>query len=198
MSIQIPRVCQTLVFVNLIGEKYYLNVVLMCVYQVEYFFIGIKAICIFHYVFCPFFSVGLLMSLQFLGTLHVRENSPPWHEFQVYFPSFVMWFWLCVPYFFWLQRSSKRKQLTNLNLYPVLSLYFCSGTWLLYLPCTWSIGLAADPGCLPDWYMLSLFGTGAVLMRGAGCTINDMWDQDYDKKVDSSQKVTGTPLSSAE
>ncbi|XP_056659260.1 4-hydroxybenzoate polyprenyltransferase, mitochondrial [Monodelphis domestica] len=57
------------------------------------------------------------------------------------------------------------------------------GTWLLYLPCTWSIGLAAEPGCFPDWYMLSLFGTGAVLMRGAGCTINDMWDQEYDKKV---------------
>ncbi|XP_075785622.1 4-hydroxybenzoate polyprenyltransferase, mitochondrial [Pelodiscus sinensis] len=57
------------------------------------------------------------------------------------------------------------------------------GTWLLYLPCTWSIGLAAEPGCFPDWYMLSLFGIGAVLMRGAGCTINDMWDQDYDKKV---------------
>ncbi|XP_046513249.1 4-hydroxybenzoate polyprenyltransferase, mitochondrial isoform X2 [Equus quagga] len=57
------------------------------------------------------------------------------------------------------------------------------GTWLLYLPCTWSIGLAAEPGCFPDWYMLSLFGTGAVLMRGAGCTINDMWDRDYDKKV---------------
>uniref|UniRef100_A0A5F4W126 Coenzyme Q2, polyprenyltransferase n=1 Tax=Callithrix jacchus TaxID=9483 RepID=A0A5F4W126_CALJA len=56
------------------------------------------------------------------------------------------------------------------------------GTWLLYLPCTWSIGLAAEPGCFPDWYMLSLFGTGAILMRGAGCTINDMWDQDYDKK----------------
>ncbi|XP_074252477.1 4-hydroxybenzoate polyprenyltransferase, mitochondrial isoform X2 [Saimiri boliviensis] len=58
-----------------------------------------------------------------------------------------------------------------------------TGTWLLYLPCTWSIGLAAEPGCFPDWYMLSLFGTGAILMRGAGCTINDMWDQDYDKKV---------------
>ncbi|XP_040335460.1 4-hydroxybenzoate polyprenyltransferase, mitochondrial isoform X2 [Herpailurus yagouaroundi] len=57
------------------------------------------------------------------------------------------------------------------------------GTWLLYLPCTWSIGLAAEPGCFPDWYMLSLFGTGAVLMRGAGCTINDMWDRDYDKKL---------------
>ncbi|XP_077157131.1 4-hydroxybenzoate polyprenyltransferase, mitochondrial isoform X2 [Paroedura picta] len=57
------------------------------------------------------------------------------------------------------------------------------GTWLLYLPCTWSIGLAAEPGCLPSLYTLLLFGTGAVLMRGAGCTINDMWDQDYDKKV---------------
>ncbi|XP_045847756.1 4-hydroxybenzoate polyprenyltransferase, mitochondrial isoform X2 [Meles meles] len=57
------------------------------------------------------------------------------------------------------------------------------GTWLLYLPCTWSIGFAAEPGCFPDWYMLTLFGTGAVLMRGAGCTINDMWDRDYDKKV---------------
>ncbi|XP_060763057.1 4-hydroxybenzoate polyprenyltransferase, mitochondrial isoform X2 [Neoarius graeffei] len=57
------------------------------------------------------------------------------------------------------------------------------GTWLLYLPCTWSIGLAADPGCLPDLHMLALFGAGAMLMRGAGCTINDMWDRDFDKKV---------------
>ena len=31
--------------------------------------------------------------------------------------------------------------------------------------------------------MLSLFGTGAILMRGAGCTIIDMWDRDFDKKV---------------
>ncbi|KAJ7400772.1 4-hydroxybenzoate polyprenyltransferase, mitochondrial [Pitangus sulphuratus] len=30
--------------------------------------------------------------------------------------------------------------------------------------------------------MLSLFGAGAVLMRGAGCTINDMWDRDFDRK----------------
>ncbi|XP_046871824.1 4-hydroxybenzoate polyprenyltransferase, mitochondrial [Hypomesus transpacificus] len=57
------------------------------------------------------------------------------------------------------------------------------GTWLLYLPCTWSIGLAADPGCLPHLGLLTLFGTGALLMRGAGCTINDMWDKDFDKKV---------------
>uniref|UniRef100_A0A8D0H3I3 4-hydroxybenzoate polyprenyltransferase, mitochondrial n=1 Tax=Sphenodon punctatus TaxID=8508 RepID=A0A8D0H3I3_SPHPU len=69
------------------------------------------------------------------------------------------------------------------------------GTWLLYLPCTWSIGLAAEPGCLPDWYMLSLFGTGAVLMRGAGCTINDMWDRDYDKKV---TRTANRPIAAGE
>ncbi|KAJ1776912.1 Para-hydroxybenzoate--polyprenyltransferase, mitochondrial precursor (PHB:polyprenyltransferase) [Coemansia sp. RSA 1824] len=32
--------------------------------------------------------------------------------------------------------------------------------------------------------MMALFGTGAVVMRGAGCTINDMWDVDFDKKVE--------------
>lgn len=57
------------------------------------------------------------------------------------------------------------------------------GTWLLYLPCTWSIALAAEPGHLPDLKMLALFGTGAILMRSAGCTINDMWDSDFDDKV---------------
>lgn len=33
-------------------------------------------------------------------------------------------------------------------------------------------------------YQLALFGTGAVVMRGAGCTINDLWDRDIDDKVD--------------
>ncbi|XP_071339738.1 4-hydroxybenzoate polyprenyltransferase, mitochondrial [Trachinotus anak] len=69
------------------------------------------------------------------------------------------------------------------------------GTWLLYLPCTWSIGLAADPGCLPDLGMLTLFGTGALLMRGAGCTINDMWDKDFDKKV---SRTATRPIASGE
>ncbi|XP_073397382.1 4-hydroxybenzoate polyprenyltransferase, mitochondrial isoform X2 [Dendrobates tinctorius] len=75
---------------------------------------------------------------------------------------------------------------TSLNIWtrPMFSAAgMVEGTWLLYLPCTWSIALAAQPGCLPDFYMLALFGTGAVLMRGAGCTINDMWDKDFDKKV---------------
>uniref|UniRef100_A0A5K3FQ48 4-hydroxybenzoate polyprenyltransferase n=1 Tax=Mesocestoides corti TaxID=53468 RepID=A0A5K3FQ48_MESCO len=57
------------------------------------------------------------------------------------------------------------------------------GTWLVYLPSTWSIALAANPGCLPDFGMLALFGVGALFMRGAGCTINDMMDRDIDAGV---------------
>ncbi|KAJ2395319.1 Para-hydroxybenzoate--polyprenyltransferase, mitochondrial precursor (PHB:polyprenyltransferase), partial [Coemansia sp. RSA 2559] len=58
------------------------------------------------------------------------------------------------------------------------------GTWLLYWPCTWGIGMAAFSGGIPILdmtYMMMLFGTGAVIMRGAGCTINDMWDVKFDK-----------------
>ncbi len=57
------------------------------------------------------------------------------------------------------------------------------GTWLLAWPCFWSIALAAPPGALPDAAMLALFGTGAVLLRGAGCTVNDLWDRDLDRRV---------------
>ncbi|KAF3851376.1 hypothetical protein F7725_013148 [Dissostichus mawsoni] len=69
------------------------------------------------------------------------------------------------------------------------------GTWLLYLPCAWSIALAADPGHLPHLGILTLFGTGALLMRGAGCTINDMWDKDFDKKV---SRTATRPIASGE
>ncbi|XP_038104265.1 4-hydroxybenzoate polyprenyltransferase, mitochondrial [Culex quinquefasciatus] len=57
------------------------------------------------------------------------------------------------------------------------------GSWLLFWPCGWSIALSAPAGCWPDPVMLALFGTGAFIMRGAGCTINDMWDRDIDAKV---------------
>ncbi|CAO2824478.1 unnamed protein product [Amaranthus hypochondriacus] len=58
------------------------------------------------------------------------------------------------------------------------------GTWLLAWPCMWSITMAAEPGNLPDFKMLALFGCGALLLRGAGCTINDLLDQDIDVKVE--------------
>ncbi|CAH1404974.1 unnamed protein product [Nezara viridula] len=55
--------------------------------------------------------------------------------------------------------------------------------------------MAAQAGALPDLKMIALFGAGAFVMRGAGCTINDMWDKDLDKKVERTKDrplVTGS------
>lgn len=62
------------------------------------------------------------------------------------------------------------------------------GTWLLAWPCIWSITLAAKPGEFPDIKMLTLFGCGALLLRGAGCTVNDLLDRDIDVKVDRTKQ----------
>jgi 4-hydroxybenzoate polyprenyltransferase len=56
------------------------------------------------------------------------------------------------------------------------------GTWLLLFPCWWGIALASDGW--PDWRLIALFGIGAVVMRGAGCTFNDIVDRDFDAKVE--------------
>ncbi len=57
------------------------------------------------------------------------------------------------------------------------------GTWLLLLPGWWAIALGASPGAWPDWWLVALFGVGAVLMRAAGCVINDLFDRDFDARV---------------
>lgn len=60
------------------------------------------------------------------------------------------------------------------------------GSWLLLLPCWWSAALAAiaarEPW--PDLKLLLLFAIGAVTMRGAGCTWNDILDRDLDAAVE--------------
>ncbi|OAX42936.1 4-hydroxybenzoate polyprenyl transferase [Rhizopogon vinicolor AM-OR11-026] len=64
------------------------------------------------------------------------------------------------------------------------------GTLLLFYPCAWSITMASyaleAPVTTPLTY-LGLFGLGAMVMRGAGCTINDMWDKNLDKAVERTQ-----------
>ncbi|NRG19821.1 4-hydroxybenzoate octaprenyltransferase [Rhizobiales bacterium] len=59
------------------------------------------------------------------------------------------------------------------------------GWWLLLWPCWWSAGLAAiaKGSAFPDPVHLALFLIGAIAMRGAGCTYNDLVDQDIDAKV---------------
>ena len=54
------------------------------------------------------------------------------------------------------------------------------GTWLLLWPCWWALALA--PG-RPDWWLVPLFGIGAVAMRGAGCVLNDLTDRELDARV---------------
>jgi 4-hydroxybenzoate polyprenyltransferase len=66
------------------------------------------------------------------------------------------------------------------------------GSWLLFLPGLWVFALVA-----PDWrqglWLTALFGLGAVLMRGAGCVVNDLWDRDLDRQV---ERTAGRPLAS--
>ncbi len=62
------------------------------------------------------------------------------------------------------------------------------GTWLLLLPGWWSLAMApaaAGTGhaTWPDPWLFVLFGIGAVVMRGAGCTWNDITDRDFDARV---------------
>jgi 4-hydroxybenzoate polyprenyltransferase len=57
------------------------------------------------------------------------------------------------------------------------------GTWLLLFPGWWAIAMAAPPGHGPDWRLIVLFAIGAVAMRGAGCTLNDIVDRDFDARV---------------
>ncbi|ABS62276.1 4-hydroxybenzoate polyprenyl transferase [Parvibaculum lavamentivorans DS-1] len=56
------------------------------------------------------------------------------------------------------------------------------GTWLLLLPCWWSIALAGDAG--PDLGLMLIFAIGAIVMRGAGCTWNDIADRNIDAAVE--------------
>ena len=67
------------------------------------------------------------------------------------------------------------------------------GTWLLLFPGWWSIALAAAPGEWPSLRLLILFAIGAVVMRGAGCTVNDMADRDFDRRV---TRTAGRPIAS--
>jgi len=58
------------------------------------------------------------------------------------------------------------------------------GWWLLLLPCWWSSALASDAlGTMPNVRHLALFVVGAIAMRGAGCTYNDIVDRDLDASV---------------
>lgn len=60
------------------------------------------------------------------------------------------------------------------------------GTWLLWIPCLWAVVLAANEGggfAWSDLWLVISSGIGAFLMRGAGCTWNDITDRNIDGAV---------------
>jgi 4-hydroxybenzoate polyprenyltransferase len=60
------------------------------------------------------------------------------------------------------------------------------GWWLLLLPCWWGLALGqiALGGGLPNPAYALLFLLGAIVMRGAGCTLNDIVDRNFDGRVE--------------
>ena len=75
------------------------------------------------------------------------------------------------------------------------------GVWLLLWPCWWSILLATSQtpfhfvSVLYVLWLMVLFAIGAAVMRGAGCTYNDIVDRDIDAKV---ARTAGRPIPSGQ
>jgi len=72
------------------------------------------------------------------------------------------------------------------------------GTWLLLLPGWWAVVLAAGGAGqinMHDLRLLVLFALGALVMRAAGCVINDLWDRKLDARV---ERTKNRPLASGQ
>jgi len=67
------------------------------------------------------------------------------------------------------------------------------GTWLLLWPGWWALALSGTG--FAGWHFYALFAVGAVVMRGAGCTYNDLVDRDIDAQV---ARTAGRPLPSGQ
>lgn len=63
------------------------------------------------------------------------------------------------------------------------------GIWLLLWPTLWAVWIAGDGQ--PSWHIVLIFTLGVVIMRSAGCVINDWADRDFDGQVTRTQ---GRPI----
>ena len=71
------------------------------------------------------------------------------------------------------------------------------GFMLLFWPCVWGLTLAYDfSNNINNYFIyLVLFFLGSVLMRSAGCIVNDIYDKEFDKKV---ERTKNRPIASGE
>jgi 4-hydroxybenzoate polyprenyltransferase len=67
------------------------------------------------------------------------------------------------------------------------------GSLLLLWPTLCALWLASDG--VPDWHLVLIFSVGTVLMRSAGCAINDFADRDFDRHV---KRTAERPLTSGQ
>ena len=69
------------------------------------------------------------------------------------------------------------------------------GFMLLFWPCIWGLTLAYDFNLSPEIFIFygSLFFSGSVLMRSAGCIVNDISDKNFDKLV---ERTKSRPIAS--
>lgn len=70
-----------------------------------------------------------------------------------------------------------------------------AGVWLLLLPALWSITLTAPTLNAATIKIITLFTLGAIIMRAAGCVINDLWDRNLDKQV---ERTASRPIASGQ
>ena len=68
------------------------------------------------------------------------------------------------------------------------------GSWLLLLPCLWTLPIFLN-SIIDLLEIYFIFIIGAFSMRAAGCTINDLWDKDIDKKI---SRTRHRPIASGE
>jgi 4-hydroxybenzoate polyprenyltransferase len=66
------------------------------------------------------------------------------------------------------------------------------GTWLLFLPGLWGI-LLVHTSVAETVRLVILFAVGSLVMRAAGCVVNDLWDRDIDRQV---ARTASRPLAS--
>jgi len=75
----------------------------------------------------------------------------------------------------------------------LMRLHQPTGIWLLLWPSWWAVALASQGK--PSLFLLALFASGALVMRGAGCIVNDMVDRDFDRQV---ERTRNRPLASGD
>ncbi|MGH8699484.1 MAG: UbiA family prenyltransferase, partial [Burkholderiales bacterium] len=67
------------------------------------------------------------------------------------------------------------------------------GTLLLLWPTLWAVWIAAAGE--PHWAVVGIFTLGTLLMRSAGCVMNDVWDAGFDAQV---ERTRGRPLATGQ